>query len=271
MVRGEWAQARAVLRRFTADHPQSPSGWYYSAQWHARSGHLETAATAIRQAYRLAPHDAQIVQATAAIWLDANNGPELRPLIQKIRQDFVDEWRLQTTAGYVLIQTDGDVEDACAVSACGPQLQLRLPQAWFRHGHVLALAGRHEAAVAAFQHGWNWLPEQDGYRQATPAALWLGDCYRALGDNTSARACWERAHHLALQLSSDHAALSHYWQGKAGLALGHSEQAQQAFQAALHQHLFYPARRDATARPDALTSGRTGVWCMNPPAGLDTC
>jgi RNA polymerase sigma factor (sigma-70 family) len=255
MVRGEWAQARAVLRRYTADHPQSPSGWYYSAQGHARSGHLETAATAIRQAYRLAPHDAQIVQATAAIWLDAHNGPELRPLIQKIRQDFVDDWRLQTTAGYVLIQTDGDVEDACAMSARGPQLQPRLPQAWFRHGRVLALAGRHEAAVAAFQHGWNWLPEQDGYRQATPAALWLGDCYRALGDNTSARAWWALSYHAALQLSSDHAALSHYWQGKAGLALGHSEQAQQAFQTALHQHLFYPARRDATAWLDTLTGG----------------
>jgi RNA polymerase sigma factor (sigma-70 family) len=258
MVRGEWAQARAVLRRYTADHPQSPSGWYYSAQWHARSGYIETAATAIRQAYRLAPHDAQIVQATAAIWLDADNGPELRPLIQKIRQDFVDDWRLQTTAGYALIQTDGNAEDACATSARGPQLQPRLPQAWFRHGRVLYLAGRYEAAVAAFQHGWHWLPDQDGHRQATPAALWLGDCYHALGDDASARAWWERAYPLAVQLSSDHMALAHYWQGKASLALGHLEQAQQAFQTALHQHLFYPARGDAISWLDSLSSGWTG-------------
>ena len=259
MVQGEWAQARAVLRRFTADHPQSPSGWYYSAQWHARSGHIETASTAIRQAYRLAPHDAQIVQATTAIWLDTNNGPELRPLIQKIRQDFVDDWRLQTTAGYALIQTDGNVKDACAMSARGPQLQPRLPQAWFRHGRVLYLARRYEAAIAAFRHGWNWLPEQDGYRQATPVALWLGDCYHALGDDASAQTWWERAHHLALQLSSDHMALAHYWQGKACLALGHSEQAQQAFQAALHQHLFHPARQDAISWLDALSSGWTAA------------
>jgi len=257
MVRGEWAQARAVLRRFTADHPQSPSGWYYSAQWHARSGHLETAATAIRQAYRLAPYDAQILQATAAIWLDANNEPELRPLIQKIRQDFIDNWRLQTTAGYVLIQSDGDAEDACAMSARGPQLQPRLPQAWFRHGRVLYLAGRYKAAIAAFQHGWNWLPEQDGYRQATPAALWFGDCYHALGDDASARAWWERAYHLALQLSSDHAALSHYWQGKADLALGHPERAQKAFHTALRRHLFHPARQDAISWLDALSSDWT--------------
>jgi RNA polymerase sigma factor (sigma-70 family) len=259
MVRGEWAQARAVLRRFTADHPQSPSGWYYSAQWHARSGHIETAATAIRQAYRLAPHDAQILQATTAIWLDANNGPELRPLIQRIRQDFVDDWRLQTTAGYALMQTDGDVEDACALSARGPQLQPRLPQAWFRHGRVLYLAGRYEEAVAAFQQGWNWLPEQDGYMQSTPAAIWLGNSFKALDDVASARAWWERAQHLALQLSSDHMALAHYWQGKTCLALGHSEQAQQAFQTALHQHLFYPARRDAISRLDALIGGETAA------------
>jgi RNA polymerase sigma factor (sigma-70 family) len=137
MVRGEWAQARAVLRHFTAAHPQSPSGWYYAAQGHARSGDIETAAPAIRQAYRLAPHDAQIVQATAAIWLDANIASELRPLLPKMRQDFPDDWRLQTTAGYALIQTGGDAADACALSACGPQLQPRLPQAWFRHGRVL--------------------------------------------------------------------------------------------------------------------------------------
>jgi TolA-binding protein len=122
---------------------------------------------------------------------------------------------------------------------------------------VLYLAGRYEAAIAAFQHGWNWLPEQDGYRQATPAALWLGDCYRALGDDASARAWWERAHHLALQLSSDHAALSHYWQGKADLALGHPERAQKAFHTALLRHLFHPARRDAISRLDALSSDWT--------------
>jgi tetratricopeptide (TPR) repeat protein len=257
MVRGEWAQARAVLRHFTAAHPQSPSGWYYAAQGHARSGDIETAAPAIRQAYRLAPHDAQIVQATAAIWLDANNASELRPLIQKMRQDFPDDWRLQTTAGYALIQTGGDAADACALSACGPQLQPRLPQAWFRHGRVLHLAGRYEEAVAAFQQGWSWLPEQDGYRQSTPAAIWLGNSFNALGDGASARVWWEAAQQLALQLSSEHAALTPYWQGQAYMALGYPEQAQQAFHTALRQHLFYPARQDAISRLTGLASGGT--------------
>jgi hypothetical protein len=54
-------------------------------------------------------------------------------------------------------------------------------------------------------------------------------------------------------------ALAHYWQGKACLALGHSEQAQQAFQTALHQHLFYPARRDAISRLDTLTGGESAA------------
>jgi len=255
MVRGEWAPACRVLRRFTADHPQSPAGWYYSARWHARSGHLEIAATAIRQAYRLAPHDAKIVQAAAAIWLDANHGSELRPLIRQIPQHFANDWRLQTTAGYVLIQAGRDAEDACVMSARGPQLQPRLPQAWFQHGRVLALAGQYEEAIAAFQQGWTWLPEQDGYTQSTPAAIWLGESYHALGDVASAQAWWERARHLALQLNSDHAALAHYWQGKACLALGHPERAQQAFHTALRQHLLCPARQDAASRLDALSSG----------------
>jgi TolA-binding protein len=119
---------------------------------------------------------------------------------------------------------------------------------------VLALAGRYEEAIAAFQRGWTWLPEHDGYTQSTPAALWLGDSYHALGDGASARTWWETTQHLALQLSSDHAALGHYWQGKACLALGHPERARQAFQTALRQHLFYPARQDATSRLGALSS-----------------
>ena len=186
------------------------------------------------------------------IWLDANHWSELRPLIQQIRQHFPDDWRLQTTAGYALIHADGESESACAMSARGPQLQPRLPQDWFQHGRVLALAERHEEAIDAFQRGWNWLPAQDGYAQSTPAAIWLADSYHALGDGVAAQAWWEQAHHLALQLSCSNAALAHYWQGKACLALGDPARAQQAFHTALRQHLYFPARQDAAAWLDAL-------------------
>jgi hypothetical protein len=68
---------------------------------------------------------------------------------------------------------------------------------------------------------------------------------------------WEAAQQLALQLSSEHAALTPYWQGQAYMALGYPEQAQQAFHTALRQHLFYPARQDAISRLTGLASGGT--------------
>ncbi|MDH3601758.1 MAG: tetratricopeptide repeat protein, partial [Candidatus Tectomicrobia bacterium] len=245
MVRGEWTQGRAVLQHFTATHPQCPAGWRYSAQWHARSGDIETASSAIQHAYELAPHDAETVLAAGAIRLDAGHLSALRPLIDEMRQDFADDWRLQTMAGYALMQTGGDAERACALSARGPQLQPHLPQAWFRYGQTLALCSRRQEAIDAFQEGWKGLPQQDGETLSTPAALWLGESYDALGDDTSAHMWWEEAQRLASRLITKRSALGHYWLGKAWSALERPDLARRALQTALRQHLFYPARQDA--------------------------
>ena len=88
------------------------------------------------------------------------------------------------------------------------------------------------------------LPAEDGAAQALPAAVRLGNSYKALGEVLEAHKWWTQATHLARQLRLSQPALAHYWQGKALLALGLVANAHQALRMALHQHLFYPARQE---------------------------
>jgi RNA polymerase sigma factor (sigma-70 family) len=244
MARGAWAKALAVLRRFTSNHPTSPRGWYYAARWAYRSGATAAAAAAIRQAHALDPSDALILQAACTILLAAGRHLEVSPLLDSMLQQFPGHWHVWTSAGRLWLQGYGDAARACNLAACGPLLQPCLAQAWFHYGRVLTLAGRHREAIAALQKGWHWLPAGDGYMQSIPAALWLGDSYWAVGETAEARRWWTKVTHLTCQLRPTHPVMAHYWQGKAWLALGQETRAYQAFHAALHRHLFYPARQE---------------------------
>jgi tetratricopeptide (TPR) repeat protein len=152
-----------------------------------------------------------------------------------------------------LVQHADTRERACVISARGTELQPHLASAWFSHGHVLNLASRHQEAIAAFTTGWRHLPQGEGYVQATPAVLWLGECYWAIGDPARALACWKKATRLACKLMPCDPAMAFYWQGKAWLVLGETAAARQALQTALLQQLLYPARQEAQ---HILTCGR---------------
>ena len=104
--------------------------------------------------------------------------------------------------------------------------------------------GRHREAITALEEGWTWLPEGDGYAQSTPAAAWLGESYRALGDEAKSRAWYEESVHHTLKLTAINPAIAHYWQGKALEGLGDMPGACQAYRTALRHYLLHPARRE---------------------------
>ncbi|GAB4204453.1 MAG: hypothetical protein Fur006_59620 [Coleofasciculaceae cyanobacterium] len=163
-------------------------------------------------------------------------------LLQEMLTRFPQHWSVWVTAGRVLVETFKDIERGCSVSAQAVQLQPQLPDAWFLHGRVLALAGRHREAVEALEQGWRSQPK--GYLQLVSAAVWLGESYQALGDELRSRKWWEEALHSAEALMEFHPATAYYWKGRALLGLGNVQGAREAYRNSLKQHLPYPARSE---------------------------
>ena len=244
IFRGEWKKGIAVLQKFTEQRPNCPRGWYHYARWLFRTGESQTTADAIMKAHVLYQNDADIYRAACEILPAAGKLSELQPLLEEMLRRFPERWSVWTTAGLVLAEWFKDGERACTVASRGPQLQPHLADAWFQHGRVLSLAGKHKEAITALAEGWEWLPEGDGYAQSTPAAVWLGESYRIIGDEAKSRAWYEESVHQALELTAINSAIAHYWQGKALEMLGDIPRARQAYRTALRHHLLPPARRE---------------------------
>ncbi|MGB7441395.1 MAG: tetratricopeptide repeat protein, partial [Coleofasciculaceae cyanobacterium] len=212
--RGEWDKAVAVLLKFTEEHPKSPIGWYHYARCLFQTGNSHTAADAILKAYNLYQKDCEIYRALCEILPTAGRLEEFRinsvfarteqehqpvnktttpptSLIEEMLDRFPQRWSVWVTAGRVLVEHYQDIEGGCRVSELAVQLQPNLADAWFLHGRVLALAGRHREATDALERGWQSQPK--GYLQLVSAAVWLGESYRVLGDEPKSRKCWEQA------------------------------------------------------------------------------
>jgi tetratricopeptide (TPR) repeat protein len=170
-------------------------------------------------------------------------------LLQEMLTRFPQHWSVWVTAGRVLVETFKDIERGCSVSAHAVQLQPQLPDAWFLHGRVLALAGRHREATEALEQGWRSQPK--GYLQLASAAVWLGESYQALGDEHRSRKWWEEACQRAQALMEFNPTTAYYWQGRVLLALGDVRGARKAYRSALSGQLLYPARGEVKeALPD---------------------
>ena len=149
------------------------------------------------------------------------------------------------TAGRVLVEHYQDGEQGCRVSAHAVELQPNLPEAWFLHGRVLALAGRHGEATDALERGWQTHP------LLPSAAVWLGESYQALGHESKSRKWWQEAWDRAQALMEFNPTTAYYWQGRALLALGDVRGARKAYRSALSGQLLYPARGEVKeAMPD---------------------
>ena len=127
------------------------------------------------------------------------------------------------------------------VSEQGTHLQPQLADAWFRHGRVLALAGKHPEAVQVLEKGWHILPA-GGYLQSVPGLVWLGESYQVLRDVGASKRSWEAACEGCQELRALNPAAADYWLGRALVGLGDKLGAIQADESALSQQLLYPAR-----------------------------
>ncbi|QSJ18881.1 hypothetical protein JYQ62_09075 [Nostoc sp. UHCC 0702] len=155
---------------------------------------------------------------------------------------FPERWSVWAIAGRVLVECFKEIERGCSVSEQGTKLQPQLADAWFRHGRVLALAKKHRFPMAALKKGRELLPA-GGYLQSVPAAVWLGDSYRVLGDIGASKRSWEAACEGCQELRAFNPAVADYWLGRALAGLGDRLEAIQAYESALSQQLLYPAGR----------------------------
>jgi tetratricopeptide (TPR) repeat protein len=272
VFRGESANGVGVLERFTEEHPNHPRGWYSYGRCLFHTGEYQRAAEAMLKAYRLYPQDCEIYRALCEILpvtspstpLDPPSAPlkkggtslkvpldrgdlggsnrqvTLASIVEEMLDRFPERWSVWTTAGRVLVESFQEIERGCSVSAKGTQLEPQLPDAWFGHGRVLALAGKHREAVEALAQGWQLLPEDGGYLQSVSAAVWLGESYRGLGDEVASRKWLEKACQFAQELMEFDPAMAGYWQGRALLGLGDVREAVEAYRSALSRRLLYP-------------------------------
>lgn len=240
VFRGEWAKGVGVLEQFTQQHPNNPSGWYYYGRCLFHTGEYQAAAEAVLKAYRLYPNDCEIYRALCEILPAGGRLEEARPLVEEMLERFPEAWSVWATAGRVLVEHFKEIERGCSVSFKATQLQPQLTDAWFRHGRVLALAGRHREAVPALEQGWQLLQELGGDLQSVSAAVWLGESYQVLGDDGASRRWWQEACQQAKELIEFNPAIAHYWQGRALERLGDVRGAMEAYRSALSQQLFYP-------------------------------
>ena len=244
LLRGEWKKGVAVLQQFVEQHPNNPGGWYYLARCLFHTGDAGAAAEAILKAYALYPKDCEIYRALCEILPEAGRGDELRPLVEEMLERFPERWSVWATAGRVLVECFQDIERGCCVSAYGVELMPHLADAWFRHGRVLALSGKHREAVVALEQGWQALPQQGGYLRSVPAAVWLGESYQVLGEEVRSRQWWQEACEGAKELVEFNRAMAHYWRGRALAELGDVQGATVAYSVALSGQLLYPALLD---------------------------
>lgn len=288
ILRGDWKQGVHILAEFTDQHPNNPSGWYYYGRALFQTGDYQTAAMVMLKAYYLYPDDCEIYRGLCEILpmadmtslcadvevqrlplgyeekrvKTATNSINLALIVEEMLKRFPERWSVWATAGRVLVESLQKIDRGCRFAFKGTQLQPLLPDAWFRYGRVLALAGKHGEAVEALEKGWEFLPEKSGYLQCVPAAVWLAESYRVLGDEGASWKWWKVACLLSGELRFFYGATADYWRGRALEGLGDVVGAMEAYRSAVSQQLFYPALGEvkvALKRLKALTKKGSGV------------
>jgi RNA polymerase sigma factor (sigma-70 family) len=242
LFRGEWVKSVSVLRTYNEDHPTCPEGWHYYAALLYRTGDSGAATEAIMKAHALHGGDWRIQQTACEILASAQKFSSLSTILEEI-PEHSSHWQLWTAAGLALAAAGHKPTIACAIASRGPRIQPQLPQAWFRYGRVLALAGRHVEAVAAIKKGCRLVPEIG--EPIIMAMAWLGESKRDAGEEQEARICWAEVLRYAHEFTDLNPARTDYWRGKALDHLDDKHGALLSYQSALQQHLVYPERQEA--------------------------
>ena len=285
IFRGEWGKGVEVLQKFTELHPNNPNGWYYYGRCLFHTGEYQKAVEAMLLANRLYPDDSEIYWGLCEIVTSAlageGRGDNIAAFLEEMLERFPQRWSVWVTMGRSLVESLGEIERGCRVSEEGTRLQPQLPDAWFRHGRVLALAEKHGEAVEALEKGWKlsqlhlttplatteltvpeqWLPFPSPYQgegcpkgrgevtcvQSVSAAVWLGESYQALGDDEMSQKWWHKACDLAEKIRFYDPVMADYWQGIAFEYLGVFTAAVEAYGRALSGQLLFPVRVEVKA------------------------
>lgn len=282
IFRGDWPEGVEVLAEFTAQHPNHPHGWYYYGRCLFDTGEYQKAASMMLKAYHLYPDECEIYRGLCEILplvtmtslpltfplkkgvegtlqTKEGNNITLASIVEEMLERFPQRWSVWAIAGRVLVECFKEVERGCLVSEKGTQLQPQLADAWFCHGRVLALAGKHREAVEALEKGWEFLPA-GGSLQSLPAAVWLGESYRVLGDVGASLRSWEAACEGSQELREFNPTMADYWLGRALVGLGDRLGAIKAYESALSQQLLYPTREEVEKTLKRLKGkGRKGL------------
>jgi RNA polymerase sigma factor (sigma-70 family) len=259
VMRGEWEEGVSLLVALVAERPMCPAGWCSLAHALLRTGAYEQAADAVQKAHALHPTEPEIQEAACEVLALAQR-PALRRILEEALAHDPERWSLWAAAGLALVNCFGedarrdDADLACYVSSRAPRLRPHLPDAWFQHGKILALAGMHREAVAALTQGWKFLSDEACEPEALAAAVRLGESWRACGGEKQARAWFETAAGRAPAQAALTPAATHFWHGRALEALGDRVSAVQSYNEALAAHILYPERREALERLERLTA-----------------
>lgn len=257
--RGEWEEGVALLLALVAERPMCPAGWRSLVRTLLRTGAYDRAAGVIQKAHLLHPTDPEIQEAACEVHAHAPR-PALRRILEEALAHNPERWSVWAAAGLALVNClgadarCGDADLACSVSSHAPGRRPRLPAAWFQHGKVLALAGRHREAVAALTQGWKFLSEEACEPEALAAAVRLGESWAACGDEKQARSWFETAVGRIPAQASLAPAATHFWHGRALEALGDRANAVQSYSEALAAHILYPERQEVLERLERLTA-----------------
>ena len=255
IFRGDWEKGVTVLQQFTESHPNNPNGWYYYGRCLFHTGEYEKALEAMLSAHRLYPDDCEIYR---GLWDILHHSRKCRDmkfhwgesqisfpyLLEEMLKKFPQRWNVWVNVGRSLVECFDEIERGCRVSEQATRLQPQLPDAWFHHGRVLALAHKHRQAVEVLEKGWELLEKVMGYVQSVSAAVWLGENYQALGDDGMSRKWCEKACDLAEELRYFDPVMADYWQGRAFESLGDLRGAVEAYGKALNGQLLFPVRGD---------------------------
>lgn len=254
--RGEWEEGVALLEALVGARPLSPAAWRALSDALARTGQYQQAADVILEAYALHPSEHAIQEAACEVLALARR-PALRRVLRETLARDPEHWGVWAAAGLALVgPAGGDAELACSASARATQLRPQLAEAWFRHGRVLALAGRHREALAALTRGWGLLADDACEPEALAAAVRLGESWAACGGAGPAREWFETAVRRAPAQAALTPAAAHFWHGRALEALGRGAAAVQSYSEALAAHVLYPERQEALERLERLTDRR---------------
>lgn len=244
LCRGEWDRGISILEAFTQAHPSSPEGWAYYARALFETGDVGKAAEAIKRAFRLDAHAWRINADACEILTWQGATPFLQLLLEKMLEKFPRRWSAWSQAGLAWIAGLKDAERAVAISARAPQLQPRLPAAWFQHSRVLTLARRFHEAIVSAEIGWQVLPEDEDGSQSVPAAIGLAENYVLIMATGNEQAWISEAARRLPSFIDLNPAEGHYWQGKLLELTGEKRAALQSYAAALDHHLLYPLRHE---------------------------